>query len=319
MDDILIPIGVYVQITFESAVTTFLGRLAEQLQTNAEGVFFVQQDSRHRLGASPFHIKLISSADLTGISYLTISRILRDVAAKCTNVQGQVLPVCVVNSDGLVSLKIASSDCLLVGKHISQSLFDRNGWCPDYEVSLLVSIGTFCGPHTNAFETWLNGELRSNSSAFPFFNAEFLELSEQCGMFLEEPARFAHNKQIQIESDIHVLTDAIEKLSDQEINNFDTETEVLVVANKDIKEEESNGHRLLVSTASITQKMGGAGVLKLMKPKDDSKNMNAQLSSNRYSITPIDIISWRAQSSKLMMMLDAMLLTIGPKVINFTY
>lgn len=304
MEEMAIPDGVCVRITFESAVATFLSRLAEQLQTNAEGVFFIQKDPLTQLDCRPFHIKLISSTGLTDISYQTISVILRDVGLLCKDTQGHILPICVIDNDGLVSLKISSSDCLLIGKRISRLLFDANGWCPDYEVSLLVSIGEFHGPHKSAFEAWLNGELKSNSSAFPSFHAEFLELSQSCDNCLQEPIRLSRR---------HSPTDTRFLIRDKEnLPNHGFRGRSNDPAPESEKSpKEFNRVRILAFTASTTTKMRGAGIIKAMS----NKTPEAHSKIRRYSITPIEIGQWHFGCKTIMGMLDEMLLTFGPKVL----
>lgn len=304
MEDTAIPDGVCVRITFESAVATFLSRLAEQLQTNAEGVFFIQQDPLARLDCRPFHIKLISSTGLTDISYQTISVILRDVGLLCEDTQGHILPICVIDNDGLVSLKVSSSDCLLIGKRISRLLFDANGWCPDYEVSLLVSIGAFRGPHKSAFEAWLNGELKSNSSAFPTFHAEFLELSQSCDNCLQEPIRLSRRQR---PIDTRFLIRDKENLPNHGFRSLSNDS---VLESKKYPKEFSR-IRMLAFTASTTTKMRGAGIIKAMSNKAPETHSKIR----RYSITPIEIGQWHFGCKTIMGMLDEMLLTFGPKVL----
>ena len=296
MKDILIPDDACVRVTFESAVSIFFGKLAEQLQTNAEGVFFIQQDPLARQGCRPFHIKLIASNSLAGISYKTISGIMRDVGLLCKDAKGHVLPVCVVDSKGLVSLKISSTDCVLIGKQISQLLFDTNGWCPDHEISLLVNIGTFHGPHRSAFEVWLNGELRSNSSAFPPFHAEFLELSKKCGNFLEEPVRLLRRSS---SPEIRSVIKDKQDTSNHASKSRDFES----ILNSSELKEQSNRKRFVALVTSITKKMRGAGIVKALNSKVE-----------RYSITPIDLGQWHSDCKKVTSILDEMLCTIGPKV-----
>ena len=303
MVDILIPDDACVRVTFESAVSTFFGKLAEQLQTNAEGVFFIHQDPLARQGCRPFHIKLIASNNLAGISYQTISGIMCDVGLLCQDAKGYVLPVCVVDSKGLVSLKVSSPDCVLIGKRISQLLFDSNGWRPEYEVSLLVNIGTFHGPHRSAFEAWLNGELRSNSSAFPPFRAEYLEISNRCGNLLEGQVRLSQGS---CSPDTRPVINDKQDTSNHASKCRDFES---ILDSSKLKEQ-LNRKKLLGLAKPITDKMRGVGIVKALDPM----TYESKSKLKRYSITPVDLSYWHSDCRKIMSVLDQMLQIIGPKV-----
>ena len=315
MEDILNPNGICVRIKFEPAVAEFLRRLSEQLQTNTEGEFFLEQAPNARQSVGPFHIKLISSSNLTGSSCRTVSGILKDAGPIFESVRGQVLPVCVVDGDGLVSLKISSSDCVVLGQHISRQLFHANGWCPAHEANLLVSIGVFRGPHTAEFETWLNGELRSNSAEFPFFQSEVLELS---GNFMQEAVILSRNglRDHDPVSDAQTLPSVRTILNERSANHNVTAVQITQSAQsahpveeavivKDIKDKNSIEQRLLAAAASITQKISGEGVV---------RSMGQTREVNKFSITPVDLSQWRQQCSKVIQMLEQMMLTVGPKV-----
>jgi hypothetical protein len=302
VEDIPIPHGTAVRIRFGVAVEGFLRKLAEQLQTNAEGVFFSQQNPKAGLGCCPFHLKLITSLDLSGQSCLTVQNILKEVGSNIDNVvQGLVLPVCTVDSMGLVSLKISSSDCLVVGKSLSQRLPGTNNWSSSHEDNLVVSIGSFRGPHTTAFESWLNAELKSNSAVFPHFIADILELSEECS-FIQDPVRL---------SGIKLEQSKINNKFNSSINGDAPIVEDLSPLQKDGKI--SIEQRLLTSAASLILKIGGAGIIK-MDPTSSSAANSPQKKITKYSIIPSEINKWQDQCSKIFTMLDGMLQAVGAKV-----
>ena len=300
MDDVLIPAGVDIRIRFESSVETFLRCLAEQLQTNAEGVFFVQQD--------PFHIKVMSSIDIRGCSGKKIAVILQEVGARFDDVKGQVLPVCIVDGDGRVSLKITSSDCIEVIREVSQLILDGNCWSVDRDDDLRVSIGSFKGPHTNAFENWLNGELRCNSSAFPLFNADSIQLSES-NIFMPEPVRLTQKEKLFV-SDMLVDLRDLDTETDQDVEgNLQQPAAVIAtVCNIDAIVLE-----LTISSAAITQKLNGTAVIK----KEVRKSSQTTLTnSTRYSITPSESKQWQDVCLSMIHILKGTLQSVGSKVIN---
>jgi hypothetical protein len=315
MGESLIPSGACVRIRLDKAVESFLSKLAEQLQSNAEGVFFAQQDPRAGLGCCPFHIKIISSVNLTGESCQTISSILHDVASTLESVQGHVLPVCTVDSVGLVSLKISSSDCLLIGKHLSHLLPGANSWSSRHESHLSVSIGSFQGPHTTAFENWLNGELTSNSSVFPIFYGDILELSEGGQNFIQKPAKLSGKELKEIEpthvQEIHTKVERNDIKSKTSLTSGTTE--VVPFVSPISEKSASFGQRLLTSAATVIQKIEGSGTIKM-----ESNPLSAKSSTTnnplKNSIFPSDMVKWQDQCSKLFTMLDRMLQAVGHKV-----
>lgn len=310
MGDLVIPAGVYLQIKFESSVETFLKMLAEQLQSNAEGVFFAQQDPRARLGCSPFHLKVVSSGNLIGRNYSKVMAILQDVGSRYDNIQGRVLPICVVDSQGVVSLKISSSDCSQIVKHITDLLLGNNIWPVSNDEDLLVSIGSFNGPHTAAFEDWLNGELRSNSSVFPIFNAEFLELSESCGNFIPESVRIFRKEQKQIDSANHFKIPEIENICDK--LSADRCSDLSFDSPNQTFEQQGAVQRMILSLTPISKKLVGTGILK----KDFPKNVPSLQNMTRYSIVPSEMNLWQEQCTNMIRMLGSLLQSAGPKVRN---
>jgi hypothetical protein len=308
MGDLVIPAGVYLQIKFESSVETFLKMLAEQLQSNAEGVFFAQQEPRARLGCSPFHLKVVSSGNLIGRNYSKVMAILQDVGSRYDNIQGRVLPICVVDNQGVVSLKISSSDCLEIVKQMTELLLGDNIWPVSNDEDLLVSIGSFNGPHTAAFEDWLNGELRSNSSVFPIFHAEFLELSESCGNFIPESVRILRKEQKQVDTASHFKIPEIEKNLDK--SSADRGSELSLDSSNQTFEQQSAVQRLVLSLKPISQKLVGGGIIKKDVPKSASIHQNM----TRHSIVPSEVKLWQELCAIMIRTLDSLLQSVGPKV-----
>jgi hypothetical protein len=52
-----------------------------------------------------------------------------------------------------------------------------------------VTIGSYHGPQLNSFEDWLNSQLSLNSSVFPIFKGEIIELSEEFNNFPHYPVK----------------------------------------------------------------------------------------------------------------------------------
>jgi hypothetical protein len=211
-----------------------LATLAEQLQNNAEGVFFSQLDPQQQQQTPqpcPFHIQLVPAAVLEGLSNDRVAELLKDCGAKFGSLHGQILPLCTVTPAGEVALKINSSDHVAIVQHVVQALPEApavDGW-PLKDDGLVVRIGMFkvgamlpfvpvpvpvpvpcrsfaltcvailvClwypqGPHISAFETWLNGELSTNSGVFPLFRCDTLELSSVGASSSEAPLEQVRN------------------------------------------------------------------------------------------------------------------------------
>lgn len=301
MDDVLIPVGVDIRIRFESSVETFLSSLAEQLQTNAEGVFFVQQD--------PSYIKVIPSVIVRGRSIKKVVSILQDVGSRFDDVKGEVLPICVVDGDGRVSLKITSNDCLRLIREVSQLILDGNCCSVDRDDDLLVSIGSFKGPHMNAFENWLNGELRSNSSVFPSFNAEYIELYGGSSTFMQKSVRLTKKETLFV-SDIVVSSLDLGTESNIEVEDESEQVETIVDIVCDI---ETTILEISKSSAAITQKISGTAVIK----KEVRKSSQTTLTNmTRYSIIPSDFKQWQEECLNMIQLLKATLQSAGPTVIT---
>lgn len=143
MVDVLLPADAHVILRFDTEVEAFLATLAEQLQINAEGVFFSQMDQQQQ--RCPFHIKLVPTAALHGLTSGRMAEVLKDVGSNFGNLQGQILPVCTVTPSGEVALKISCGDHVAMAKHIVQALPGSpasDGW-PPKDDGLVVRIGMF--------------------------------------------------------------------------------------------------------------------------------------------------------------------------------
>ena len=303
-----IPHEAYIRLRFELYLENFFRTLAEQLQSNAEDVFFAQHDPRSGLGSCPFHIKLLPPSSLSEQSCSTVSTILQSVASKFAFVRGQVLPVCTVDNGGLVSLRVSSSGCRLISRFLMTLLADT-----DYDRSeedyYLVSIGCFQGPHTKAFEIWLNNELTKNSSVFPAFQCHYIEVSEECNTLIQGPLR--------------LLAEPISELpiSNHSSKKNDTTTETFKAIHSTDGYSNRGGsdkkitleNRLLTSVNSLTHKIGGLGTIWV-----DQHGSESASTFIRCCIVPNETKKWQEQCLKVFIMLDGMLQAVGPKVINFS-
>lgn len=298
MEDLQLPKGAYARIRFDGAVSGFLSTLADQLQTNAEGVFFSQLDPHAGLGCCPFHMKLISPSEMGGLRYLTVLNLLKDIGLKFEGIQGQVLPVCIVNRSGLVSLKISCSDFLPISKHIADVLPGAIDWSMKQENELTVTIGIFMGTHISAFESWLNGELSSNSSVFPVFFCDTIELSEECHPVVNEQIKLAGKlRQRNVQS------------SNQQGNSMSNITSHSNTDTSD-KDKSSIEQRLLSAASTLCMKIGGTGMISINTPRSNQSN-----EPTSFSIIPTEPAKWHENCSKIFAMLDAMLRSVGSKVI----
>lgn len=165
--------------------------MADQLATSsAEGTFFAQQDPRAGLGCRPFHIKVLTSIEKSGLSCEEVFEQVKNVGNNFGPVCGQVLPVCTVSPDGVVSLKLSCTDCTTIGRYLSRLLPGADDRCSKYDDNIQVSIGKFMLPQTASFfESWLNSELSGNETLFPLFKAEVIELSEEFNNFTHYPVQ----------------------------------------------------------------------------------------------------------------------------------
>ena len=180
-----VPPGVILRIRFDLDCDAFLTSLTTQIVSNVH-VF----QSHERYGNSAFHVKLVELASNmlsppNNAAYMaltcqqTFQRVV-EVCARFNRIEGKVVPECIVNpATGEVCLHIKSTDCVMIGRQLSNALPGSNDWNCRLEENLLVSIGTFRGSHKSEFQDWLNNELSSNTDLFPSFHASSIEFSEE--------------------------------------------------------------------------------------------------------------------------------------------
>ena len=132
---------------FEAEVNNFLATLAEQLQSNA-GSYFIPLNTTQSgaTSSNPFHIQLLSSTALLGLTCHQTADILKDLGSKFGQIQGQILPICTVaKTSGHVSLRICSDDYTALIEHLAGTLVGKGStvdWSVERE-NLFVTIGTF--------------------------------------------------------------------------------------------------------------------------------------------------------------------------------
>lgn len=309
MDQAAIPQEAYIRLRFELYLENFFRTLAEQLQSNAEDVFFAQHDPRSGLGSCPFHIKLLPPASLAEQTCSTVSNILQSVASKFVFARGQVLPVCTVDNEGLVSLRVSSSSCRLISRFLMTLLSDT-----DHDRSVedyyLVSIGCFQGPHTKAFEIWLNNELTKNSAVFPAFQCHYIEVSEECNGLIQGRLRLLAEPTSEHSISVHSS-----KMNDDSKETFKTIHNTDGYSNRVGSDKKITlENRLLTSVNSLTHKIGGIGTIWV-----DQIGSESVPTLLRCCIIPKETKKWQEQCLKVFIMLDGMLQAVGPKVLNSAF
>jgi hypothetical protein len=311
MDQTIIPNGTFVCLRFEPTVEIFLQKLTEQLQTNAEDVFFAQQNPKSGIGSRPFHLKIIGPSRLHGKTCQTVSSILTDISSNFATVRGQVLPICTIDDQGLISLRIKSRDCSLVTRFLSTLLQEKNDTV-NHENDTIVTIGSFQGPHSAAFEIWLNNELTRNSSAFPHFQCQFIEVSEECGPLVKSPLRLVGQPASDTTGRLPLKTSGLTEdyPTIGQSSNQSSHGDVAVFHQSKLSLEE----RLLTSVSTLTQKMRGTGIIRTERCKSDPPTNGTLPTFLRCYIIPVETEKWQNQCLKVFIMLDGMLEAVGPKV-----
>ena len=140
---IVLHTGVTLRLNAE--VNSFLALFVEQLQLNAGMFFSSLQTSASCATSIPFHIQLLSSATLQGLTCQQIANILKDLCSKFNHIQGRILPICIVSSSGYVSLRTSSDDYSALIRHLADALGDNGStidWTLEQE-NFVVTIGTF--------------------------------------------------------------------------------------------------------------------------------------------------------------------------------
>lgn len=305
-----VPDGTHLRFRFEQQVENFLLKLADQLQTNAEGVFVALQNPKLGPEISPFHLELLTWADLAEESCETISKILSIISANFELVRGQVLPVCTVDERGRVSLRILSGSCLLISNYLFGVLPNIKRSRSDDHFH--VSIGSFQGPHNAAFEIWLNKELARNSAIFPSFQCHYVEVSEECSALIENPTRrLAGSVQGTRSSPVSAPKGdtAVKGLIATEKNFSGSQSSKAVIGATFSLEE-----RLHASITLVTQQISGSGIIYAEWINPNVNTGTLPKASVRCSVVPAERKKWQDQCMKIISMLDGMLQAVGPKV-----
>ena len=211
----LAPTASFIRVRFDASIDRFLSSLSDYLaNSSAEGndiiiiiiiiykslyigTFFSQHDPRAGLGCRPYHIKVLSAVDESGQSCEQVFRVLKDVGIQFSSFQGKILPLCVVSNLGTVSLKVRCNDCINISKYLSSRLIGSQDISSSSSSSssspnddcVLVTIGSYHGPQLNNFEVWLNSQLSLNSSVFPVFKGEIVEMSEEFNNYPHYPVK----------------------------------------------------------------------------------------------------------------------------------
>lgn len=324
-DERTISIGTYIRVRFDAYAKCFLHKLADQIATNAESCFFsVKQNPENH-----FHIKLLTSYDLTNKSVQTVLNALNDTRS-IFPIHGQVVPSCIVDSKGQVSLKINSNDCVQISEHLSKFLllpgaFDSH----PSEDNLLVKIGNFKGPHILAFETWLNLEFNKNSSSFPSFIGSAMELSDEWGNSITLNPFLPESEQEDVLLEENEFVGSIINATDDNTEIVEPTaalTSTVTTEIKPKKEIKTMGQRLITAATTIVNKLGGQGVV--IKMEENSvvdiativaENDSVEPKQRNYAIVPSDLNEWQTQCSKLFTLLDGMLRDLGVKVLFIKY
>ena len=305
-----VPDGTHIRFRFEQQVENFLLKLADQLQTNAEGVFVALQNPQSGAEISPFYLELLTRTDLAEESCETISKILSIISANFELVRGQVLPVCTVDERGRVSLRVLSGSCLLISNYLFGVLPNIKRASSDDHFH--VSIGSFQGPHNAAFEIWLNKELARNSAIFPSFQCYFVEVSEECSALIENPIRrLVGSVQGTRSSPVSALkgdTNAKNLTAIEKVSTGSQSSRAVPGATFSLEE------RLHASITLVTQQISGSGIIFTERVNPNVSTSTLPKGSVRCHVIPAERKKWQDQCLKIISMLDGMLQAVGPKV-----
>ena len=187
-------------------------------------------------------------------------RILKDVGVQFSSFQGNILPSCVVSHLGTVSLKVHCNDCIKISKYLSSRLIGSQDLTSiSSDETVLVTIGSYHGPQLNSFETWLNGQLTLNSSVFPLFKVEIIELSEEFNNFPHYPVKLVGTSNSRGGT---IFTGTVESnaldLDKFGGNKVDGLGELSMGS---LKINDYNDERLLTILQQICQGIGGTGII----------------------------------------------------------
>jgi Zn-finger in Ran binding protein and others len=178
-------VGVVLRIRLNKEAEDFVQHLTGVLTTSVD-----QFQAYGQYSTAPHHIKLIELPPTLGRVnfYLgtnsevqaTYARVV-EVASRFSTVQGQITAKSTVNpGTGEVSLRVKSTDCLLLGRQLSSAVPGATDWYSRTEDGFSVSVGKFTGlpAHRAALEAWLNNELSASENIFPSFSSSSVEFSE---------------------------------------------------------------------------------------------------------------------------------------------
>jgi hypothetical protein len=178
--------GVVLRIALNKEADDFVQHLTGVLTSSVD-----QFQAHGQYSTAPHHIKLIELPPTLGRVnfYLgnnsevqaTYARVV-EVASRFSTVQGQITAKSTVNpSTGEVSLRVKSTDCLLLGRQLSSAVPGATDWYSRTEDGFSVSVGKFTGlpAHRTGLEAWLNNELSASENIFPSFNSSSVEFSEE--------------------------------------------------------------------------------------------------------------------------------------------
>jgi len=177
--------GIVLRIRLNKEAEDFVQHLTGVLTTSVD-----QFQAHGQYSTAPHHIKLIELPPTLGRVnfYLgtnsevqaTYARVV-EVASRFSTVQGQITAKSTVNpGTGEVSLRVKSTDCLLLGRQLSSAVPGATDWYSRTEDGFSVSVGKFTGlpAHRAALEAWLNNELSASENIFPSFSSSSVEFSE---------------------------------------------------------------------------------------------------------------------------------------------
>lgn len=326
----MIPNGTFIRILFDNEASYFLQKISDEIQQSTEGSFISQLDVRAGIGCPPFHIKLISSVEMTSLDWDSVHELLERTGEVYEAVQGHILPICSVTRTGLVSLKISCRECVEMGRHLAKYLPGANDTVSTIEENLSVSIGTFNGKFKAAFEDWLNKELAENSPVFPFFKGEYIELCEdQNGFFLGSlrdcrPVRFMGKPRARksivplIEVDTPLPSPKVGTEGDRDIDgnssghdgSGDDDRAIHASASQ---EKESVGGLALIEQKLLASTLSNCK--KLMQAHELFGHVVVLENNPAYDIiVPVDADLWKKHCASIFRMVDGMLKQVGPKV-----
>ena len=229
-------------------------------------------------------------------------RILKDVGVQFSSFQGNILPICVVSNLGTVSLKVHCNDCIKISKYLSSRLIGSQDLTSiSSDETVLVTIGSYFGPQLNSFETWLNGQLTLNSSVFPFFKVEIIELSEEFNNFPHFPVRLvggSNSRGTIFTGTVESNALDLEKFGGNKVDGFGE------LSTGTLKINDYNDERLLTVLQQICQGIGGTGII----PKQSFQG--AGLSK----VVPSELDKLRGNSMQIFNEIENLLKLVGADV-----